>query len=83
MSTKPYRPISCDFHSELELLALRRSHVEITYRNDDGSPANIAAQIVDLYARNSEEFLLLPDGREIRLDQLVSVDGLELAGYSC
>lgn len=83
MSTKPYRPISCDFHSELELLALRRSPVEITYHNDDGSPTTITAQIVDLYTRNSEEFLLLPDGREIRLDQLVSVDGLKLAGYSC
>ncbi len=41
----------------------------------------ICEAIKDLYARNVEEFLLLPDGNEIRLDQLVSVGGKLLKTY--
>jgi Rho-binding antiterminator len=80
---KSYLPISCDFHSELELFALRQVPVEITYRQTDGSLATVHQAIQDLYARNGEEFLLLPDGSEIRLDQLVSVGGKLLANYYC
>ncbi len=84
---KTYQPISCDFHSELELFALWRQPVEITYRNlANTTVANdfettICEAIKDLYTRNGEEFLLLPDGTEIRLDRLVSVGGKVLASY--
>ena len=83
MPEKNYRPISCDFHSELELCALRHKPVEICYRNEDETEATVTAQIADLYTRNGEEFLLLPNSQKIRLDRLVSVDMLELAGYRC
>lgn len=78
---KTYQPISCDFHSELELFALRRQPVEILYITVDGDEAIISQPIQDLYTRNGEEFLLLPDGSEIRLDQLVSVGGKVLTNY--
>lgn len=78
---KTYQPISCDFHSELELFALRQRPVEIRYTTAEGSESTICEAIQDLYTRNGEEFLLLPDGSEIRLDQLVSVGGKVLAAY--
>jgi Rho-binding antiterminator len=84
---KIYQPISCDFHSELELFAMRQQPVEITYRaiagptGTGGNETTICEAIKDLYTRNGEEFLLLPDGSEIRLDQLVSVGGKMLASY--
>ncbi|MBK9014479.1 MAG: hypothetical protein IPM82_10535 [Saprospiraceae bacterium] len=78
---KTYQPISCDFHSELELFALRRRPVEIRYANAIGKETSIESIIHDLFARNGEEFLLLPDGSEIRLDQLVSVGGKQLAAH--
>lgn len=80
---KTYHPISCDFHSELELFALRQQPVEIRYTLPGGAETTICEAIKDLYARNGEEFLLLPDGSEIRLDQLVSVGGKSLAAYHC
>lgn len=82
MSSQSYVPISCDFHSELELRALRHQPVEIRYLDSSGE-TSVVAQIEDLYTRNGEEFLLLPDGQEIRLDRLVSVDGLSLENYRC
>ncbi|MCC6724190.1 MAG: hypothetical protein IT258_06730 [Saprospiraceae bacterium] len=79
---KTYQPISCDFHSELELFALRQQPVEITFQSHfDGNQTTICEAIKDLYTRNGEEFLLLPDGTEIRLDQLVSVGGKVLSSY--
>lgn len=76
-----YQPISCDFHSELELFALRQQPVEITYLLPAGQQASIFTTIQDLFTRNGEEFLLLPDGNEIRLDQLISVGGKLLSSY--
>lgn len=78
---KAYRPISCDFHSELELFALRQQAIEITYTDGSGHPVTICEAIKDLRTRNGEEFIILPSGQEIRLDQLVSVGGKVLAAY--
>ncbi len=81
MKREPYCPISCDFHSELELLALRRTAIEIHYRNNDRAETTVHAPILDLYTRNGEEFLLLPGQKEIRLDCLISVNGLKLVDF--
>lgn len=82
MEMKHYQPISCDFHSELELFALRQQPVEISYQPPNSTePTTIFATIQDLFTRNGEEFLLLPDGNEIRLDQLISVGGKMMSSY--
>lgn len=76
-----YHPISCDFHDELQLITLRKMTVPIVYRESGGAEITINSSIKDLYTREKEEFLLLPSGEEIRLDRLVSVDGIELRKY--
>lgn len=73
-----YHPISCGFHDELQLFALRKKAVPIVYRKTDGEVATIESTISDLYTREKEEFLLLPSGEEIRLERLVSVGGIRL-----
>lgn len=79
---KKYHPISCDFHDELQLIALRKMVVPIVCQKPDGGETTIESKIADLYTREKEEFLLLPSGEEIRLDRLVSVNGIELKNYS-
>jgi len=81
MKKTDYRPISCDFHDELQLIALRKMTVPIRFRKDNGEELTIETSIADLYTREKEEFLLLPTGEEIRLDRLVSVNGIELKNY--
>ncbi len=79
---KKYKPISCDFYDELELLAMRKTPCQILFRKDaQGELQTIQGTINDLYTRNKEEFLLLSDSTEIRLDQLVSVNGKALKNY--
>jgi Rho-binding antiterminator len=81
MEKSIYKPISCDFHSELELLALKGTLCKILYKIDNGNITHTNGIIKDLYTSNKEEFLLLQDSTKIRLDRLVSVNGMELKSY--
>ena len=46
-----------------------------------GKELESEAVILELFARKGEEFMRLNNGNTLRLDQLVSVDGLRLADY--
>ena len=76
-----YQPISCDYYDELTLLAMRCKRCSVVFKNKNGNVETVEAVIKDIFTLKGEEFLLLSDGREIRLDQLVSVDGKELSNY--
>jgi Rho-binding antiterminator len=80
-STMSYQPISCNFYDELEALATLRKNCQILYRDEKEQQAVINGIIKDLYIREKAEYLLLDNGTEIRLDQLISVDGKALKGY--
>ena len=80
MSTKSttYLPISCEFHDLLEHLALARRVAEILFRDAAGEIQQRSTVIDDVYAAKGEEFLGLSTGEAIRLDTLISVDGMHL-----
>ena len=78
---KNYQPISCNFYDELEALATLRSSCMIIYQDENADRHEAEGVIKDLYIREKAEYLLLNTGFEIRLDQLVSVNGKELKGY--
>lgn len=73
MST--YVPINCSYYDELEAAATQRRIVSIIYRNDEGVQLELQTRIKDLYTSNKEEFMVLEQGADIRLDRIVSVDG--------
>ncbi|CAI8827228.1 hypothetical protein [Methylocaldum szegediense] len=79
--TEPYQPINCEFHDELEALAVMRRQCTITYQDDSGEPVTVEDCIEDVYARNKEEFLKLKSGSVIRLDRLIEVDGKRPKDY--
>lgn len=70
-----YTPVSCDFHDELEALATLHQACDLVYRNQDNHVVEVHDLIVDVYAANKADFLKLKNGTEIRLDQIVSVNG--------
>lgn len=71
----PYRPISCDFHDELCLLAVQKRSCEIVFRDLGGEEARIEDRIEDIYTEGKEEFLRIGSGLTLRLDRLLRVDG--------
>lgn len=77
-----YQPIDCNFYDILEANAVLRKQVEIIFINKNEEQQRIQAIIKDLYIKEKAEYMKLADGREIRLDRLIAVDGKELNG-SC
>ena len=73
-----YKPISCDFHDELEAISVQKKPVEVVYKDERGGRQVLEGRITDLYTRDHEEFMIVEGGVEIRLDQLVMVDGKPL-----
>ncbi len=83
MPKQPYHPINCHFYDELELLAIRKKECEIIYQNDTGTPISITSKIIDFKIEEKVEYMVLEGGEKIRLDYLISVDGIKLEGYAC
>jgi Rho-binding antiterminator len=73
-----YKPIDCDYYDELALMATKRKKVEIKYKEDDGADQRTEGVISTMETRDHEEFLILENGSEIRLDRLIEVDGKPL-----
>lgn len=82
---KSYQPIDCNFYDLLEAAAVQGKTVQLEYAASNSAEnienVEISTRIVDLYARNGEEFLVLENQQTIRLDQLLSMDGNKLKGF--
>lgn len=73
----PYTPIDCDFYDLLEAASTLRQNCEIVYVADvQQTTVTVQGRITNLYALNGEEFLVLNDALHVRLDALVSVNGV-------
>jgi Rho-binding antiterminator len=80
---KKYEPINCSFHDILLENATFRKRILIVYYELDGAKKEGNNIIKDVYTKNKEEFMLLDDGKIIRLDHIVSVGGILLPETSC
>ena len=79
---KPYQPINCNFYDILEATAVKRKTVPIVIIEDE-IQKKIESKIIDLYAKDSIEYMVMENDKTIRLDQIVSVDGVILEGFGC
>ena len=72
--TTDYEPISCDLHSEYELLAMHGARVELQVADE---PRPVRGRVRDLVTRDGAEYLILEgaDGtrQAWRLDRLRAV----------
>ena len=73
-----YRLVDCEFHDRLEAWATLHQPCQIVYRNIMNEQVEIYDRIVDVYAADKADFMKLSDGTEIRLDQIISVNGVPL-----
>lgn len=70
-----YKPINCNYYDELEAIATLKKKVLVKYQEKDQTLEAPDVRILDLYTKNKEEFVVLDNGRTIRLDYLIEVDG--------
>jgi Rho-binding antiterminator len=68
-----YIPIACQLYDKLEELAVKKVRTKITYL-DYYEEKVVEDFIVDFRTKNKEEFLILANGIEIRLDKIITLE---------
>jgi transcriptional antiterminator Rof (Rho-off) len=79
---KEYKPIACGLHDELELRALRKNKVELSFRGESNSVQTINCVIADIFSKDKVEYLKTDKGLLIRLDDILELDGIRF-NQSC
>lgn len=80
---KPYLPIDCSYYDRLEAWATLKQTCVIRWMDQDGHRQEIKSKINDLLLKDGVEYLLADNNLIIRLDQLISVNGIPLTNGSC
>lgn len=79
--SEKYMPIDCNFYDRIEEAIVLRKVVRLEY-SINGETISVPAMLADTLTRSGEEFLILPSGEQIRMDRIVSLDGVP-APKSC
>lgn len=69
-----YKPIDCSFYDELELIAMRGTETEIVFLEGE-NPVRKRSIIKTLESKGGAEYIVLIDKTEIRLDNILQIDG--------
>lgn len=73
-TSQPYKPIACALHDQYEIAIMFRSHINISWHEDNKEQHTAEVLPVDLLVKNGEEFLVArnADNQElcIRLDRI-------------
>ncbi|MBW7888239.1 MAG: hypothetical protein H3C35_07750 [Bacteroidetes bacterium] len=77
--TTLYQPIACSAYDRLEALAVQKTFCTILFR-EEGKEKEIKGIIADLFSKENAEFLRLQSGEIIRLDAVLSVNGIAVSG---
>lgn len=70
-----YRPINCSYYDVLESHATIGDLIEIVLKTKEGNNQSFNDRIINLEARNGEEFVIMESGNVFRLDTIVSING--------
>ncbi|WP_457664887.1 hypothetical protein [Thiolapillus sp.] len=73
MRETTYKPIDCGLHSEYEMLAMHRRHVNLRHSGEEGEQV-LKGRVVDVFTHQQAEFLKLQlaggETVDIRLDRI-------------
>lgn len=79
---KDYSPIDCGFHDVLLSKATLREYCKIQYYTEIKEFITTNSLIKDVFTKDGEEFMELTLGENIRLDRVVSINGMFAPNYS-
>ena len=75
-----YIPIDCNFYDRIEAAIVLGKTVRLEYRDDSGEAVVAETRLQDTLAKDGEEFLILPSGEQVRMDRILSLDGVPVPG---
>jgi Rho-binding antiterminator len=82
MVSKEYIPVACGFHDELESACVKKLLNTIIYF-DKNAQITVSDFIVDIKVKKKEEFVVLKEKGEIRLDRIIRFNGLDPKKFNC
>lgn len=71
-----YIPIDCSFYDRIEAAIVLRKVVHLVYADIQGRKVIADTLLKDTRTELGEEFLILPSGEQIRMDRIISLDGV-------
>ena len=77
-----YKTVSCQFYDELEALVVKKIKSKIFYM-DNENEKYIEDLIVDFKTKNKEEFLILNNGTQIRIDKIIKINEMIPLNIKC
>ncbi len=77
-----YKTVSCQFYDELEALAVKKTYSRILYM-DNENEMYLEDFIVDFKTKNKEEFVILSNGTQIRLDKIIKINEISPINSKC
>jgi transcriptional antiterminator Rof (Rho-off) len=84
MKKTAYKAVDCGFHDQIEAAIVLRTLGSISFLNAEGKEEQREAiKILDWVNKNKEEFVILSDGTDIRMDKLTSFMGKVVVDGSC
>jgi len=69
--------LACRLYDQLEIFAMRRTNVEITYIDEKGEEFREEGIIKDLITKNGVEFIVLNNDKTIDVKDLITVSGID------
>lgn len=74
----PYKPISCELHSEYELAIMHKNKIYLTWRKDGEVVTETNVIPVDVHTKNKAEYLVVKTSEQnklfsIRLDYIIEM----------
>lgn len=75
-----YQPIDCNYYDRLEAWATMRTVCLLVFLDENDVRQEVSGLIADLYTLNKAEYLRMDNGLTLRLDRLLSVNGVPVPG---
>ncbi len=72
---KKYTPVPCSFYDELEAAVVKKLNCEIIYLENEEEKI-INSKVIDLKNIQKEEFMILENNQQIRLDFILFFNGI-------
>jgi Rho-binding antiterminator len=82
MKKASYIPIDCNYYDKLEAWAVLRQEVEVVFLQESEKEEVLRGLIEDFFIEEGAEYMKMKDGKSLRLDRLVAVNG-EAVPKSC
>ncbi len=79
---RKYIPVSCALYDEFETAAVKKQECEIVYLEED-KERSVKTRISNFKSFERQEFMILEDGTNVRLDRVVSFNGHPTKRINC